>query len=101
VKAKQAFVSKKIRIGRGYIQAFLTPLQAKNLILLRGSKGYIMCGYLNLGAAERFKDAAAKISKVSTISQALNSRVMSLTSRARNLGIYKGQPVKEALKIIA
>lgn len=76
-------------------------LQRKNLILLRGAKGYVMCGYLNLMAAEKFKDAAVKITGVSTIEEALNGSVHSLSHPARKLGIYKGQPIKEVLKIIA
>ena len=90
----------KIKIGGKYIEAFLISLQSKNLILLRGSRGYVMCGYLNLKAAERFKDAAIKITGISTIKEALKASVHSCTSSARKVGIYKGQPIKEALKII-
>ena len=91
----------KIKIGGKYIEAFLLSLQSKNLILLKGSRGYVMCGYLNLKAAERFKDAAIKITGISTIEEALKTSVHSCTSSARRLGIYKGQPIKEVLKIIA
>ena len=91
----------KIKIGGKYIEAFLLSLQSKNLILLKGSRGYVMCGYLNLKAAERFKDAAIKITGISTIEEALKTSVHSCTSSARKLGIYKGQPIKEVLKIIA
>lgn len=75
-------------------------LQSKNLILLKGNKGYVMCGYLNLRVAEKFKDIAIKIIGVSSIEQALKAKVHSCTSYARKLGISKGQPIKEALKII-
>ena len=92
---------RKIKIGGKYIEAFLLSLQSKNLILLKGSRGYVMCGYLNLKAAERFKDAAIKITGISTIEEALKTSVHSCTSSARKLGIYKGQPIKEVLKIIA
>ena len=91
----------KIKIGGKYIEAFLISLQSKNLILLRGSRGYVMCGYLNLKAAEKFKDVAIKITGISTIEEALKTSVHSCTSSARKLGIFKGQPIKEVLKIIA
>ncbi len=91
----------KIKIGGKYIEAFLISLQSKNLILLKGSRGYVMCGYLNLKAAERFKDAAIKITGIPTIKEALKTSVHSCTSSARKLGINKGQPIKEVLKIIA
>ncbi|MEK6567526.1 MAG: DUF1805 domain-containing protein [Candidatus Omnitrophota bacterium] len=91
----------KIKIGAKYIKAFLIPLESKNLILLRGSRGYAMCGYLNMKAAEKFKDVAIKITGISTIKEALKTSVHSCTISARKLGVYKGQPIKEALKIIA
>ena len=92
---------KKIKIGRQTVGALCIRLLSKNLILLKGRRGYVMCGYLNMKAAEKFKDVAAKIVGVSTIEQAFKARVHSCTSPARRLGISKGQPIKEVLKIIA
>lgn len=92
---------KKIKLGKKIIEAILVKLQHKNLILLKGSKGYVMCGYLNLKAAQKFKEAAVKIVGVSTISEALKTKVFSCTNAAKRLGIYKGQPVREVLQIIA
>jgi len=92
---------KKIKVGRKYIEAISIRLLSKNLILLKGRKGYIMCGYLNLKAAEKFKDVAVKIVGVATIEEALKVSIQSCTSSAKRLGISKGQPVKEILGIIA
>lgn len=92
---------KKIRIGAKFIDAILIKLLSKNFILLNGRKGFIMCGYLNLDAAKKFKDAAAKIVGVSTIEQALEATVHSCSPEAKRIGIYKGQPIKETLKLIA
>ena len=92
---------KKIKVGKRYVEAVAVKLLSKNFILLRGRRGYIMCGYLNMKAAEKFKDVAAKITGVSTIEEALKASVHSCTSQARRLGIYKGQPVREALKSIS
>jgi uncharacterized protein YunC (DUF1805 family) len=91
---------KKIKIGTRYIEAFSTNLQAKNFVLLKGCRGYIMCGYLNLSVAKKFRDAAAKIVRVATISDALKAKINSCTPAATKLGIKSGQPVKEALKLI-
>jgi uncharacterized protein YunC (DUF1805 family) len=92
-------VYKKIKIGKSYIEAFVVPLLAKNLILLRGRRGYVMCGYLNLKAAEKLKDRAVRITGVSGIKEALDTKVHSCTSEARKLGIRKGQPIREVLNI--
>jgi uncharacterized protein YunC (DUF1805 family) len=92
---------KKIKVGEKYIQTLVIPLQSKNLIVLRGSRGYCMCGYLNLGAADKFKDTAVKIVGVSNIREALKAKVKAVSCSAKRLGIYKNQPVKDVLKIIA
>ncbi len=92
---------KKIKVGKRYIEAINMKLLEKNLIVLRGEKGYVMCGYLNLSVAGKFKDVAVKIVKVATIEAALKADVHSCTRNARKLGIYLGQPISEVIKIIA
>lgn len=93
--------TKRIKVDGKYIEGLLFALAGKNLIVLKGSKGYVMCGYLDLAAAEKFKDAAIKVTGVATIEDALNAKVHSLTSSARRLGARKGQPIKEAIRLIA
>lgn len=95
------FIYRKIKIGNKELEAFQLKLGFKNLIVIKGSKGYVMCGYLNMRIADKFKDVAVKITGVATISQAMRTRVFSCSREARRMGIYKGQPLKDVLKIIA
>jgi uncharacterized protein YunC (DUF1805 family) len=92
---------KKIKIGNRYVQGICLPLSKKNLIVLVGRHGYVMCGYLNLRAAQKFQDAAVKVVGVSNIAGALRAKVASCTTAAKKKGIYAGQPVRQVLKIIA
>lgn len=92
---------RKIQIGDRSVEALAFGLTGKNLIVLRGSRGYIMCGYLNLEASEKFNDAAVKITGVATIDDALKANVSACTKRAKELGITEGQPIQEVLKLIA
>ena len=92
---------KKIKIGKKYIDAFLIKLLKKNLILLRASKGYVMCGYLDLAVAEKFGDVAVRITGVSTIDEALKADVSACTTYAKKLGVSEGQPIRDVLKIIS
>jgi len=94
-------IIRKVKIGKNYILALELELLTKKLIVLRGRRGYIMCGYLNLRAAEKFRDCAVKITGVSTIGESLKAKVHSCTLPAKRLGIYKGQPVKDVLPMIA
>lgn len=92
---------KRIKVGSRFIDAIAVKLLSKNLILLKGRRGYIMCGYLNLKTAEKFKDVAVKITGIATIEEALKGNVNSCSYCAKKLGIYKGQPIRDVLKIIA
>jgi len=92
---------RKVKIGDAYIDALLMELTHKNLIVLNGRKGYVMCGYLDLKTAEACGDVAVKITGVSTIAAALRAKVYACTSKAIALGMQNGQPVREVLKIIA
>jgi len=94
-------IYKKIKTSRKYVEVISLKLLSKNFLLFKGSKGFIMCGYLNLGAAKKFKDVAVKIIGVSTIKEALETTVHSCTPEAKNIGIRRGQPIKEVLEIIA
>ncbi len=95
-----ALEAKKIKIGRKYIFAISFKLLSKNLIVLRGAKGFVMCGYLDLAVAQKLGDCAVRMTGVSTIKQALEAKVESATSFAKKLGIYPGQPVKQALRLL-
>ena len=92
---------KKIGVGKTYILALEFKLLDKKLIVLRGRKGYIMCGYLNLSVAQKFGDCAAKITGVSNVKEALRARIHSCTYAAKRSGIHKGQSVRDALAMIA
>jgi len=95
------FVYRRIKVGEKELDAFRIELASKSLIVIVGNKGYIMCGYLNMAVADKFKDVAVRVTGVDTISQVLRAKVESCSKQACKMGIYKGQPVKEVLGIIA
>ena len=94
-------IHERIRVNGRYIEAFSIPLQTRNLIILKGRGGYVMCGYLNMNAANKFKDAAVKITGAGTIREALAAKVVSCSAAARKMGVVKNQPVRRVLEIIA
>lgn len=93
--------TQKIQVGDKTIEGLSLRLQEKTLVVLRGSKGYVMCGYLNLEAADKFKDVAVIVTGVSSIEDALNAVVHSCSQAASSLGITQGQPIKDILSLIA
>lgn len=71
---------------------------APPLLLVIGDKGFVMCGFLNVDAAERLGVAAAVVSGVKTFEDVLNAEVKAVTSKAKSFGIQIGMKGTEALK---
>ena len=70
------------------------------LLIIIADKGFIMCGFLNMDAAERLGVAAAMISGVKTFDDALNAEVRAVTSKAEKFGVKIGMRGAEALKLM-
>ena len=68
------------------------------LLLIKGDKGFVMCGYLNIDAAERLGAAAAVVSGVNTFDDVLNAEIKSATSKAKALGVEPGKKVKDVIE---
>jgi len=82
------------------VEVFQLKLFSRNLIVIKGNKGYVMCGYLNMDTTEKLGEVAVRISGVNTVSQALKAKVEACSKNAQKLGIYKGQPITEVIEII-
>ncbi len=71
------------------------------LLLVVGRKGFVMCGFLNIEAAEKVGVAAAMVSGVKEFSDVLKAEVKAATSKAQQLGIRLGMRGEEAVVLIA
>lgn len=87
-----------VSVGKKQAQGVEIQLGKASLVMVVGSKGYLMCGYLNLETAEKLGDCAAIITGVKTIEDLLKAPVVSLTSRAKKAGIRKGMTGLKALQ---
>lgn len=67
------------------------------LLLIKGEKGFIMCGYLNLDVAEKLGAAAATVSGVNSFNDVLNAEIKASTSKAKKLGVEPGKVVREVI----
>jgi len=68
------------------------------LLLIIAEKGFVMCGFLNMEAAERLGVAAAMVSGVKTFEDVLAAEVKAVTSKAKSFGVEVGIVSAEALK---
>lgn len=70
------------------------------LLLIVAERGFVMCGFLNVDAAERLGVAAAMVSGVRTFEDVLEAPVRACTSKARELGVREGMKGREALELM-
>jgi uncharacterized protein YunC (DUF1805 family) len=68
------------------------------LLLIVADKGFVMCGFLNIDAAEKLGVNAVMVSGVKTFEDVLNAQVKATTTKARNSGADIGMKGSEALK---
>jgi uncharacterized protein YunC (DUF1805 family) len=70
------------------------------LLLIVAEKGFVMCGFLNLDAAEKLGVVAAVVSGVKTFEDVLEGEIKGVTSKAEALGVRVGMSGLEALKLM-
>lgn len=88
----------QLQLENGCALGLRFEMQAYPLLALRAEKGFIMCGYLDTGAAETLGDAAAKVKGVQTFEDMLQAPVVEVTAKARELGVEPGMTGKEVLE---
>jgi uncharacterized protein YunC (DUF1805 family) len=84
--------------GKGCLGLRVDLSDSPPLLLLIAEKGFVMCGFLNVEAAERLGVVAAMVSGVKTFDDVLNAQVKATTIKAKNLGVEVGMKGAEALK---
>jgi uncharacterized protein YunC (DUF1805 family) len=70
------------------------------LLLIVGRTGFVMCGFLNMNAAERLNVTAATVSDVKTFGDVLKAEIRAVTSKAQMKGIKVGMKGRDAVKLL-
>ncbi len=68
------------------------------LLLIIAEKGFVMCGFLNIDAAEKLGVVAAMVSGVKTFDDVISASIKAVTSRAKSLSVELGMQGGEALR---
>lgn len=69
------------------------------MLMILCKKGYVMCGYLNMEASNKFEDVAVIISG-NNFEELLNNPVKAVSEKAKALGINVGMIGKDAVNIL-
>lgn len=71
------------------------------LLLIKGEKGFIMCGYLNIEVAEKLGATAAVVSGVKSFDDVLNAEIKVVTTKAKALGLEPRKIVRTIICALA
>ncbi|KJJ85445.1 protein containing DUF1805 [Candidatus Omnitrophus magneticus] len=80
-------IEKKINFKNGVVTGYEIELPKTKLILARADKGFVMCGFLNILAADKFGEAACVVKGVSTIEDLLSGKIVEVSKSAEDLGV--------------
>jgi uncharacterized protein YunC (DUF1805 family) len=71
------------------------------IVAVIAEAGLVMCGLLNLDAAEKIGLAAAAVSGVQDVDGVLDAEVKAVTSGAEKRGVVSGLRGREAVKLLS
>ncbi len=78
--------------------AFNIPTPHSRILVIKGKKGLLACGYIDISTADKVGDAVAVVTGVDTYVEMMATQVVKVSKAARRLGIEVGMEGKEALK---
>lgn len=84
-----------------HVEAFSVNLYGANLLILKGKKGFLACGYVNPVTAEKLGHACAIVSGVKNYDDMLKASVIAVSTKATQLGVNIGMSGKEAMLLLA
>ena len=83
-------------------EGLLFPIgKAAPLIIIKGSKGFLACGYIDIATADQLNEAAAIVRGVNTFFDMTHASVQKVSPEAERIGVKVGMTGREALAILA
>jgi uncharacterized protein YunC (DUF1805 family) len=79
------------------VHALEVQLPGAPLVLAWGKDGFVMCGYLNIEAAEKLGVAAALVRGVKTVDDLLAAKIQQVSKAGAARGIEQGMAGRDAL----
>ena len=87
-----------IEIDDHDILVWIIDLDIFPLIIFKAHKCYVMSEYLNISIANKLGDIAGVINHTQTINDALNSKIIQVSNKAKRKGLNPGITAAEFLR---
>ncbi|HVQ00322.1 MAG TPA: DUF1805 domain-containing protein [Candidatus Thermoplasmatota archaeon] len=92
--------SQAIPLKNGEGTGYILDLGKAPLLIITTTHGYLMCGYLNITAANKLGDVAGRVTGVKTFDDMLHASVAEISDRAREKGLREGMSGREFLNAL-
>lgn len=69
------------------------------LLIIKGSKGYLGCGYINVETCNKTGEACAIVTGVKSYDEMLEAEIKAVSTAAEQLGVSIGMNGEEALEL--
>ena len=69
------------------------------LLIQRGSRGFLACGYINVETTNKTSEACAVVRGVNDFDDMLKAAVVAVAEEAQKLGVQVGMTGSEALEL--
>jgi uncharacterized protein YunC (DUF1805 family) len=92
--------SQAIPLPNGEATGYVLDLGNAPLLIIQTRNGYVMCGYLNMAAANKLGDLAGRVTGVKTFEDVLNAKIVEVSDKARRQGLKEGMNGKDFLNAL-
>lgn len=87
----------KVSVDGHEFDGHLIKTSAASILLIKGTKGFLGCGYFKIETANKLHEAVAIVTGVKCYTDMLNAKVVEVSSAAAELGINIGCSGRDAL----
>ena len=91
-------IFKKITIEDVEADGYSIDIGNAPLLIIKAKKGYVMCGYLNISAANKLGDTAGRVTGVKDFDDVLAADIVEISENAKKMGLKAGMNGKDFLK---
>lgn len=91
----------KLSLGANEFEAYRIPTVNSAILFIKGTKGFLACGYFNIETAEKLGESVAIVTGVKNFDDMLRAEVRKISTAAASAGVKPGMSGLEALELMA
>ena len=83
-------MEEKYEVNGKMCDAVKVDMYGLSLMIIKGARGFLACGYINIAAAEKFNQAGAIVGGVKNYGDMIKAKVSAVSPLARSMGVSEG-----------